>query len=302
MENIQSGVNRLLSASLAGNTHLVYDNALQAFNKFRQQYTIVDIWPVPAYQVALFVSFCFEQGYAPSTIRTYLSGISFLHKLHNWNDPTDLFVIRKLLEGCRRIRLRSDVRAPITEAILKSICLSLPFVCTSLYETKLFKAAYFLAFFGLLRVSELVHTTDILHNRPLSASDVKIESGASAVLVTIRYSKTNPYGKPITLRIPASNDRNFCCVKAVSDYIKQRPKQAINFLCHADSLPLKRSQFSGVLTKAIRNAGLPIQKFKSHSFRIGRATTLASQGIPTDIIKQLGRWKSNAVDHYIRLA
>ena len=292
----------MLSASLAGNTHIVYNNALQAFDKFRKQYSLLDIWPVPGYQVALFVSFCFENGYAPSTIRTYISGISFFHKLHNWNDPTDLFVIRKLLECCRRICRRSDIRAPITETVLKSICLSLPFVCTSLYEAKLFKAAYFLAFFGLLRVGELVHTSTILRNRPLSASDVKIEGVAIALLITIRYSKTNPYGKPITLRIPASTNRNLCCVTAVSDYIKFRPERAIHFLCHADSLPLTRSQFGGVLSKAISYAGLPIQKFKSHSFRIGRATTLASQGIPVDIIKQLGRWKSNAVDNYIRLA
>ena len=49
----------------------------------------------------------------------------------------------------------------------------------------------------------MVHTSDILRNRPLGASDMKLESMASAILITlvIKYSKNNLYGKPITLRI-----------------------------------------------------------------------------------------------------
>ena len=64
--------------------------------------------------------------------------------------------------------------------------------------------------------------------------------------ISIRYSKTNPYGNLITLRIPASTNRKLCCVTAVSDNIKLRPNQAINVLCHADSWHSTRSMFSGV--------------------------------------------------------
>ena len=53
----------------------------------------------------------------------------------------------------------------------------------------------------------------------------------------------------------------------------------------------------------ISPTGLPYnahQMTMSHSFRIGHASDLASMGIPNDIIKRLGRWKSNAVAGYIR--
>ena len=65
--------------------------------------------------------------------------------------------------------------------------------------------------------------------------------------------------------------------------------------------PLTRSQFTDVLAKAIRCLGLPTQVYTSHSFRVGRASDLASKGVPNETIKKLGRWKSNVVERYIRL-
>ncbi|KAH3876406.1 hypothetical protein DPMN_000246 [Dreissena polymorpha] len=39
---------------------------------------------------------------------------------------------------------------------------------------------------------------------------------------------------------------------------------------------------------------------RTHSFRIGRATDLATQGITTETIMVLDRWKSTAYESYIR--
>lgn len=41
--------------------------------------------------------------------------------------------------------------------------------------------------------------------------------------------------------------------------------------------------------------------FRPHSFRIGRATDLAKQGVSESEIKALGRWESRAFQNYIRL-
>ena len=71
-------------------------------------------------------------------------------------DTTTTFIVKKILEGCRRTRPQRDVRAPITEAMLGKLCAVLPGICFSRYETILFKAAFLTAYFGLLRVSEVV--------------------------------------------------------------------------------------------------------------------------------------------------
>ena len=41
--------------------------------------------------------------------------------------------------------------------------------------------------------------------------------------------------------------------------------------------------------------------YAGHSFRIGAATTAIAGGIPVDVIKTLGRWKSQAYQLYVRI-
>lgn len=279
----------------------MYSNALTVFKNFCQSYNFGETWPVSVKHLSLFLCFCFEVGYSPSTIATFISGISTFHKIHSWEDPSSAFIIRKLLEGCRRLRKHHDIRAPITESILSKISQILPNICFSSFEVNLFRAAFFLAYYGLLRVSEIVLTHPKQADRALLFSDIHIEEGSKALLVTIRISKTNQSGPPTKLRIPASNNQHLCCVSSIQQYLNLRPAGSPYFFVHCNGMPLTRSQFSGVLAKTVRYLGLPSQLYPSHSFRIGRATELAAQGISSDRIKAMGRWKSNVVERYIRL-
>ena len=290
----------LLSASLANNSQLVYNNALTAFQTFRHNYSLPHFWPAPIEHIILFISYCFDLGYSPSSISTYISGIGCYHKLCNLKDPTAVFIVKKLLEGCRRSRPRTDVRAPITKLILQKICSNLPLICYSSYETCLFRAAYLTAYFGLFRVSEIVFSNPMQPGRPLQGSDVKVINNPKSLTISVTASKTNQAGPPTVVRIPPSDDPSLCCVTAVQQYLRFRPAGAHYFFVHANGTPLTRCQFSGVLSKSVKISGLPSKLYTSHSFRIGRASDLASEGIPDYIIKRLGRWKSNAVAGYIR--
>ena len=51
----------------------------------------------------------------------------------------------------------------------------------------------------------------------------------------------------------------------------------------------------GLLT----SAGINAQRYSSHSFRAGAATTAAEMGVPDWLIKALGRWSSEAYQIYI---
>ena len=112
---------KLLTASLAYNSQMVYDNALLAFKTFHQNYSLTLTWPSPVEHVILFISYCFDLGYSLSTISTYISGIGFFHKLRNLEDPTAAFIVKKLLEGCRRSPPVRDVCAPLTGHITKNL-------------------------------------------------------------------------------------------------------------------------------------------------------------------------------------
>ena len=53
--------------------------------------------------------------------------------------------------------------------------------------------------------------------------------------------------------------------------------------------------------KALAEAALKPEGYAGHSFRIGAATTIVGCGIPVEVIKTLGRWKSQAYQLYVRL-
>ena len=67
-----------------------------------------------------------------------------------------------------------------------------------------------------------------------------------------------------------------------------------------DGSDLTRYQFQAVLRKAADFLGWQSEKFASHSFRIGAATTAAMNGVPEETIMKKGRWKSGAVKSYFR--
>lgn len=291
---------KLLDASIAPNTAAAYRAAINCFKEFLLQFNLKTSWPTEAQHIVLFISFCFEKGLAPNTISTYVAGVNHVHKMHGGEDLRETFIIKKMLEGCTRLRKRNDTRLPITIKLLNDVCNILPTVCYNQFEVKLFKAAYLLAFFGLLRVSEIVVPSSILANRTLAYEDVSFSPGNKHILLTLRISKTNQSGHPETLKIPCEENSLLCPVTACRDFLLVRPVSRGPFFCHADAAPLTRCQFSAVLAKCLKCILPGCRNIKSHSFRIGRATHLYSLGVSGDVIKTLGRWRSDAYKKYIR--
>ena len=61
-----------------------------------------------------------------------------------------------MLEGLRRKNpQKSDIRTPISLDLLRKLISSLRWICNSDYEACMFSSAFSLAYFAILRVSEL---------------------------------------------------------------------------------------------------------------------------------------------------
>ena len=86
MGDLQDGVQQLISARLSRNSKAAYTNALNWFTAFRTKYAPDQIWPVPLAHLENFISFLFQKYYASSTAKTYISAISFKHKVSNVRD------------------------------------------------------------------------------------------------------------------------------------------------------------------------------------------------------------------------
>jgi hypothetical protein len=60
------------------------------------------IWPVPVEILAEFIAYLSYKGLTASTVSTYISGLSHVHKMKGLHDSTKLFLISKMLEGMKR--------------------------------------------------------------------------------------------------------------------------------------------------------------------------------------------------------
>ena len=302
MGDLQHGVNKLLQASISANTAATYNTAIKVFKQFLHKFNFPLIMPINIQHIVLFISYCFEKGHTPNTVNTYVAGINYFHKLSGFPDISESFLVKKMLEGCSRLRRQKDIRLPITNAVLRDICTVLPRICYSQYESKMFKAAFLLAFYGLFRIGELVAPSNMHEDKTLMFSNVSVNMREKKVNVTLKVTKTNQSGPSTILKIPCEQDKKVCPVSAVYEFCSVRPKGDGPFFCHTNGSPVTRYQFSSVLAKCIRRVRPGCSNIKSHSFRIGRATQLFALGVSTEKIKSLGRWKSDAYKTYIRAA
>ena len=175
-------------------------------------------------------------------------------------------------------------------------------VCESDYEARLYTAAFLLAFYGFLRVSEFTVEGRHKQERMLRREDVTVTGNAPSrrVELFLSTSKTDQRGNGCTISIPEMISR-ICPVKAVLRYLEMRPRSGEAFLCSFGASPLTRHEFGTKIKKCMEYSGIPAAKFSSHSFRIGAATTAAMAGIPDAQIQHMGRWASIAHRRYIRL-
>ena len=126
-----------------------------------------------------------------NTAKSYISAVGFKCKISGCSDVTQNFIVHKVLEGMKRLKNRADTRLPITPAILQRIVSILPGICFNMYENKLFKAAFTLAYWGLFMVGEITLSNKKNINNMLSNNDVHIVEGSDKLTRTLRFSKTD---------------------------------------------------------------------------------------------------------------
>ena len=248
----------------------------------------------------MFIAYLFDRNYAASTVNTYISALSYSHKLLGFPDPTKVFFINQMLKGYGKLGSRIDGRLPITLPILNRILSLGSELSLSDNELCLFRAMCSLAFYAFLRVGEMAVTNN---NNPILSLDsvaklVNADNYVVSLRVTFRNYKHSYNNPPFSLTIQRQS--SFCPVQYMVEYLTIRGNAAGSlFMLHG--VPVNRAYFCNLLTIAIKHCGLDPARYKGHSFRIGAASHAAERGMSDAQIRVLGRWKSNAFLRYIRL-
>ena len=114
--SVQQGV----LGSLAASTRRAYERAVAGYREFTLACGTLSPFPLTESSTLRYLSHLHGSGLAPKTLRVQLSGLAFFAKLHGGWDPGNSFIVRRALEGWRRLTPpRPDARRPISIQMLR---------------------------------------------------------------------------------------------------------------------------------------------------------------------------------------
>lgn len=256
-------------------------------------------FPLSSKEAALFVSYLFRLGYKPSSVSTFVSAVSYVHKIENHPDPTATFLVKEALAGVRRLVPSGDDRSPISVTLLQEMLDALPLLQLGAYDTAAFRAMFSLAFFALLRVSEIAATNRAVAHL-VTTRGVEWLQGGSSLKLTL-YSFKHSHGARHSI-ILSSYPSSICPLRCLRAYLQLRiasPSQVL--FIGVDNKPFSKDRFTAVIRAVLPFTSVDVKdRITTHSFRIGGATYAAAKGLSDAQLRHLGRWRSNAFLKYIR--
>ena len=244
----------------------------------------------------MFVAYLHNEGYSPASIVSYTSSLGYIHRLLGYTDPTSSKLVQKLIAGATRVTPPAPPRLPITIIILHRLLEAVDLHIKHYYHRPLLKAMFVTSFFGLMRMGEVTMSK---HGEvPLQMNQLQLSQ--SKFIISISQFKHNSKLKPVDIIFPRSQDVSMCPVVLMSSYLLLRGFQPGPIFSYPSLSPIKRSFFYSKLNFLLQSIGCDVDRYQSHSFRIGGASYFAELGYTDSQIRLLGRWDSNAFIRYIR--
>ena len=242
-----------------------------------------------------FVSYLNKQGLSGASASVYVAGVRSYQLEEGHDDPckNDLYLGMMLKGFTNETRPVVARRKPLTLAFLRRLRGKLFESVLNAHDLCMLWAAFTLAFYGMLRVSEYTSchqrkfTSVTLLRRDIELTDRQIK-------ISLKRDKTHQRTIPPPIFISGTNSE--CCpVLAMKRYLTVRSG--------ATSSPLFIFKNGAYLTRQRVNKDLCAllgPDFTSHSFRIGAASTASRAGCSSEQIRVMGRWRSNVSNRYVR--
>ena len=243
-----------------------------------------------------------QENVQSSTLKSYVSAIKDVLSSEDYHLNVDKLIFSALINSCRNTNDVVTTRLPIMSGLLMILLTETENIYADKqpYLELLYKNILSLLFFGLFRIGELT-----MSNHTLKAKDVHISFTSQKLMFILYSSKTHGReSQPQQIRISSQKDLGILCPFDLSRkyhtarggyYYDNEP-----YFIFRDRTAVTPQHIRNLMRTIFGNINLDPKLYGTHSFRIGRATELFKQGMPFEKIKQLGRWRSNAIYKYLR--
>lgn len=263
--------------------------------------------PISVNDLCRYIMFLAQNMQVYQTVKNYLNGVRVLHLCHDL--PFSLlqhFEVRLVLQSVkRRLRQAPFAKLPIEPNLLRAIYSRLDM--TSSLHASLW-CSFLFAFFGFLRKSNVVPTSLANFDRLKHLSRDSITLTSYGLVLRLLWGKTNQY-KERVLELPL--------VAIPGDILD--PVGAFKHMCtlapaHAGAPAfayrtasgtldtITYSQFTRQLLSLLKALGVDADKYGGHSFRRGGCTWAFRAGVPPELLKLHGDWRSMCYVRYLEFS
>lgn len=236
-----------------------------------------------------------------NSIKQYLNVVHILHLENGFKNPLENdFVLKSVLQGVKRVKGVSVKRKlPITLDILESFCGVLDL---SRSQDLTFWSACLVAFFGMLRKSSLF-SSEAPKGHMCLGNCTLLDWGLQ---ISLLYSKTVQFQerRPFVALPYNTENKQLCPVSALLKSLKlagccQASDYIFTFVQGQKQFKMSYDLFATMLRHVLSRLNLSTAEYSGHSFRRGGATCGLLAGLPAEVIKAQGDWRSLAYLDYV---
>ena len=291
MSNIINKLNELeketslnLGSSKSLNTLRAYRSDFSDFKNFCSDLNLPYL-PTHIKAVSLYMTHLSKSN-KYSTLKRRLASINVIHSLKGFHIDTKNPLIKDNLEGIKRkIGIYQNGKKPLLINNLHKIIDVIDYYKIQKYvRSTRDKAIILIGFSGGFRRSEIVN---------LKKNDLEfVEEGLK---ISLRRSKGDQYGEGMIKAIPYFNNKKYCAIIALQDWLSVR---TIN---NELIFPYSDKTVSLILKKYLNLIGLNSHLYSGHSLRSGFATSTAAHGADErSIMAMTGHKSTEMVRRYIK--
>lgn len=300
-------IKEVLDEAYATNTRNVYGTGLFTFHFFCDLKNVSEEHRAPVNRTVLAAFIAFLIGtYGGSAIRNYVYGIRAWHIIHGIPWVINEHEVKTLFDASNKLApqdSKKKAKEPWTIEYLEEICKAL--VPNDPKDAAIL-ACLTTAFWGAARLGE-VTIPNLNAFKPsihVKRSNVKLvetdRSGCSQMTIFLPWTKAaKENGEEISW---AKQDGITDPSAAFENHLKvNNPPPDAHLFSHKHGKsmrPMTRLIFLNRIHKIVAERNM--EKLPGHGIRVGATLEYLLRGIPFDVVKTKGRWKSEAFRSYLR--
>ena len=291
--------------TLAESTQHAYASYRRSYEQFCSQYKLCMV-PCSPEQMCLYITFL-ARSLQYTSIQKYIGIVRMLYVEAGMEDPklTSVYEVKRTLQAVKRRKGCEPLRrTPILPDLLEKMYTHLDM---GLLDDASFWAICLVAFFGLLRISNVIPKHQEKWDKERILTRAMFESTDTGMVLKLTWAKNNQYQERVVpVPLPFLRGHSMCPVTSVylafimsPDWDDESPAFVRGPV--GRRRPIIYGWFMRKLRSVLQKCGVDSTGYGSHSFRRGGASWALKCGVSGELVRILGDWKSDAYRAYLEV-